>query len=190
MPRGGPSVFSDRSLRELLDSVAARTPAPGGGSSAAFTTALAASLVEMATSFTQDDLDPQFQRAGEMRTRALELAEIELHAYEAVLEALRLPHEDPQRPERIRAAQTEASQSPLEIARVAAELAELGADLAQTGNPNLAGDAIAGALLAEAAAQAAARLVAINLTEGADVAEAAGLARRALAARDAALATP
>ena len=59
-----------------------------------------------------------------------------------------------------------ASQSPLAIAGVGAELAELAADLARTGNRNLAGDAIAGALLAEAAAQAAARLVAINLTEG------------------------
>jgi formiminotetrahydrofolate cyclodeaminase len=173
-----------------LDAVTARTPAPGGGSSAAVATALAASLVEMATSFTQDDLDPQFQRAGEMRTRALELAEIELHAYEPVLEALRLPHDHPQRAERVRAAQAAASQSPLEIARVAAELAELGAELARTGNPNLAGDAIAGALLAEAAAQAAARLVAVNLTDGAEVAEADGLARRALAARDAALRTP
>jgi methenyltetrahydrofolate cyclohydrolase len=167
--------------------VGARTPAPGGGSSAAFATAMAAALVEMATSFTRDDLDAQFQRAGQMRTRALELAEIELHAYEPVLEALRLPHDDPERAERVRAAQSEASQSPLEIARVAAELAELGAELARSGNPNLAGDAIAGALLAEAAAQAAARLVAINLTDGPTVEEAAGLAGRAQAARAQAL---
>jgi methenyltetrahydrofolate cyclohydrolase len=143
----------------------------------------------MAVAFTPDR-NQTAARAGELRARALELAEVELHAYEPVLEALRLPHDDPQRAERVHAAQAEASQSPLEIARVAAELAELGAELARTGNPNLAGDAIAGALLAEAAAQAAARLVAINLTEGVEVAEADGLARGALAARDAALATP
>jgi methenyltetrahydrofolate cyclohydrolase len=167
--------------------VAARTPAPGGGSVAATATALAASLVEMAASFT-GDLDPQFQRAGELRTRALELAEIELHAYEPVLEALRLPREDPERAGRVSAAQTEASKSPLEIARVAADLAELAAELARNGNPNLAGDAIAGALLAEAAAQAASRLVAINLIDGPVVEEAAGHAARAHAARERALA--
>ena len=80
-----------------------------------------------------------------------------------------------------------ASQSPLAIAGIGAELAELASDLARAGNQNLAGDAIAGALLAEAAAQAAARLVAINLTEGAAVSEATEFARRALTARENAL---
>jgi methenyltetrahydrofolate cyclohydrolase len=137
----------------------------------------------MATSFT-GDLDPEFQRAGELRTRALKLAEIELHAYEPVLEALRLPREDPERAVRVSAAQTEASKSPLEIARVSAELAELAAEVAVNGNPNLTGDAIAGALLAEAAAQAAARLVAINLPGDPIAEEAAALAARAGAARE------
>jgi formiminotetrahydrofolate cyclodeaminase len=141
----------------------------------------------MAANFTTD-LTPEFQRAGEMRTRALRLGEIELHAYEPVLEALRLPHEDPERADRISTAQIEASKSPLEIAQVAADLAELAAELARNGNPNLIGDAIAGALLAEAAAQSAARLVAINLTDGPVVDEAAEHARRALAARERALA--
>jgi methenyltetrahydrofolate cyclohydrolase len=140
----------------------------------------------MATNFT-DGLVGEFARAGELRTRALELAEIELHAYEPVLEALRLPREDPQRADRVRTAEVEASQSPLEIARVAADLAELAAELAVNGNPNLNGDAIGGALLAEAAAQAAARLVAINLGSGPVVVEAAGHAARAHAARERAL---
>jgi methenyltetrahydrofolate cyclohydrolase len=150
---------------------------------------VAAALVQMVASFTPDRAE-MAERAGELRAEALDLAEIELHAYEPVLEALRLPREDPRRADRVRVAEAEASRSPLEIARVAAEVAEYAAELARTGNPNLAGDAIAAALLAEAAAQAAARLVAINLTDGVEVAEAAGLARRALAAREAALNTP
>jgi methenyltetrahydrofolate cyclohydrolase len=141
----------------------------------------------MAANFA-DGLDPQFQRAGELRTRALELAETELHAYEPVLEALRLPREDPERAARVSAAEIEASKSPREIAQVAADLAELAAELAVNGNPNLTGDAVAGALLAEAAAQAASRLVAINLTEGPVVEEAAEHAGRARAARNRALA--
>jgi formiminotetrahydrofolate cyclodeaminase len=140
----------------------------------------------MAANFTES-ADQTFVRAGQLRTRALELAEIELHAYEPVLAALRLPRDDPDRAARISTTQAEASQSPLEIAQVAAETAELAAELADSGNPNLSGDAIAGALLAEAAAQAAARLVAINLTDGPIVEQAGEHAARARAARDRAL---
>jgi len=140
----------------------------------------------MAAAFSPDR-EEAAGRARDLQARALELAEIELHAYEPVLEALRLPRDDPRRAERVGAARTGASESPLAIAEVGAELAELAAGLARTGNQNLAGDAIAGALLAEAAAQAAARLVAINLTDGPAVTEAADLARRALAARSDAL---
>jgi methenyltetrahydrofolate cyclohydrolase len=152
---------------------------------AATACALAAAVVEMAANFTQGSA--AFERAGQLRSRALELAEVELHAYEPVLEALRLPHDDPDRTARVEAAEIEASRSPVEIAQVGAELAELAAELARTGNPNLSGDAIAGALIAEAAAQAAARLVAINLTEGPAVEQARQLAGRALAARQRAL---
>jgi formiminotetrahydrofolate cyclodeaminase len=127
------------------------------------------------------------QRAGELRAQSLELAEIELHAYEPVLEALRLPRHDPERAGRVDAARTEASQSPLEVTQLASDVAELAANLAGAGNPNLAGDAIAGALLAEAAAQAAARLVAINLIDGPMVDQAAKYARQAHQARGRAL---
>jgi methenyltetrahydrofolate cyclohydrolase len=127
-------------------------------------------------------------RTRDLRTRALELAEIELDAYAPVLEALRLPRDDPDRAARVDAARTDASQSPLELAQTSAELTELGAQLASGGNPNLAGDAITGVLLAEAAAQAAARLVAINLTDGPMVDQAAVFAGQARAARDRALA--
>jgi methenyltetrahydrofolate cyclohydrolase len=141
----------------------------------------------MAAAFSPDR-DEVERRARGLRGRALGLAETELRAYEPVLEALRLPRDDPERGERVDAARVKASESPLAIAEVGAELAELAADLARTGNQNLVGDAIAGALLAEAAAQAAARLVAINMTDGWAVAQAAELGRRAQAARDDALA--
>jgi formiminotetrahydrofolate cyclodeaminase len=126
-------------------------------------------------------------RTSELRGRALELADIELSAYQPVLDALHLPRDVPDRAARIDAARTKASESPLEVAWVAADVAELAANLARSGNSNLAGDAIAGVLLAEAAAQAAAKLVAINLTDGPMVDQAANLARQAHAARERAL---
>jgi formiminotetrahydrofolate cyclodeaminase len=165
-------ALADRSLGQLLEQVAAESPSPGGGSSCALACALAAGLAEMAAAFTlarQEYADKHERmadlraRAGELRARALELAEEELHVYEAVLNVLREPAEEPGRAERLDAALSDATDSPLAVARAAAEVAELAAEAARTGNRHLRGDAVAGALLAEAACAAAARLAHINL---------------------------
>ena len=79
-----------------------------------------------------------------------------------------LPGDDPARAERIDAALAEASKSPLAIAELAAEIAALGADVADASGAAVRGDAVTGVLLAEAATAAAATLVEINLGERPD----------------------
>ena len=98
----------------------------------------------------------------------MELAELELTSYAPVLEASRLPKDDPTRTERLEHALSDAANPPLEIARVAAEVGGLASDLAATGNRSLEGDANTAAELAAAARRAAARLVEINLSAHAD----------------------
>jgi formiminotetrahydrofolate cyclodeaminase len=190
------SALGGWSVRELLDALAERTPSPGGGTAAACAGAVGAGLVEMAARFSlarepSAEVRPQWaqviERAGQLRARLLELGEIELRAYEPVLAAQRLPRDDPERAAQLRSARSAAAQSPFEIAEACAEVAELGADAARNGNPNLEGDAVTGSLLAEAACRSAARLVELNLPEeeGDLRARWAGdLSRRALAARD------
>jgi formiminotetrahydrofolate cyclodeaminase len=92
------------------------------------------------------------------RDRAAGLADEDAAAYGDVIDAQRAGD-----PARISAALSHASDVPLAVADTAAELAGLAADLAATGRDSVRGDAIAGALLAEAAAAAATRLVEINL---------------------------
>jgi formiminotetrahydrofolate cyclodeaminase len=162
--------------------------------------ALSAALVEMACEFTlardeylerHDRMRTIERRARELRNRALALAEQELHAFEGVLEALRLPEADPGRATRLAEARSAAAQPPFEIALAGAELADLAAEVALTGNPNLLGDAATGTLLAEAGCSAAAKLVAIDLRgtgedprvrAAGELVERAGEARRRLRA--------
>jgi methenyltetrahydrofolate cyclohydrolase len=157
-------MLADRPLNELLDALATDTPAPGGGAGAAWATALAASLVEMAAAFTQDErFTLVSDRAHQLRAEALGLAERDLDAYAPVLEASRLPKDDAEPGGRLLAALSTAAEPPLAVAEAAAEVASLAAVLARTGNPQLRGDAITGATLAEAACRAATSLVEINL---------------------------
>jgi methenyltetrahydrofolate cyclohydrolase len=171
-------------VRSFLDLVAAREPAPGGGAAAAMTAALAAGLVAMAARFSDARLPSAAdaaRQADELRTRAAALADQDAAAYGAVLEAYRLPNDGDgaERRDRIAAALYRAATVPLEIAEIAAQAAGLAAGLAAGGNPNLRGDALAAAHLAEAAARSAAALVDINVGLGRLPGE---LSRRAAAA--------
>jgi methenyltetrahydrofolate cyclohydrolase len=105
------------------------------------------------------------ERASGLRRQALELAERELTSYEPVLAALRLPRDDPSREQRLESTLTEASEPPLAIAEAAAETAVLAARVARASSPSVRGDALTGAVLAEAAGAAAAALVEINLSQ-------------------------
>jgi formiminotetrahydrofolate cyclodeaminase len=190
------TALAGRSLEDLLEDVAARRPAPGGGCASAWTCALGAGLVEMAAAFglarpdqarRADRLRQVHARAGELRATAVVLGERDLESYGPVLEALRLPAEDPGRSERLRAALSAAVEAPLAVAEAAAEVAELAAEARSGGSRHLEGDAAAGALLAEAACRAAGRLVELNLADRPDdgrLARVDGLARRAARARE------
>jgi formiminotetrahydrofolate cyclodeaminase len=187
--------LADQPLGRLLGFVAASDPAPGGGSSAAVAAALGASLLEMAAGLEIARGDSELEdavadRARELRAQALELADRDLSSYAPVIEAQRLPASNPERAERLAAALTEASLTPLAIAENAAETADLAARVTATSNPAVRGDALAGVLIAEAATAAAASLVEINLAraDGPDLARAREARRRAQTAREDALA--
>jgi methenyltetrahydrofolate cyclohydrolase len=191
--------FADQSLHDLLDAVAAQQPVPGGGCTAAWSGALGAGLVEMAANFTL--ARPKYagvhRRMGDLRKEAkglrrelVALGQRDAEAgYEPVLAALRLPEKHPGRERRLEDARSHAAEAPLAVAEAAASVAVLAAETARTGSAQLRGDAITGALLAEAATQAAARLVEINLVGRVDdrLARVAEATRRAGAARDEAL---
>ena len=153
----GSSSFLDASVKEFLDAVPARTPAPGGGAVAAVVLSLAAGLTAMAARFAADEWVRRAEivgRAEELRARAEPLADADANAYGAFM-----AERTDENVERIVAI-------PFELVEIAAEVAELAAIVAADGNPNVSGDAAAGADMAAAVASIAARLVGINARSG------------------------
>ena len=193
MGSSDPARFGDATVRAFLDALAAGRPAPSGGAATALAGALGAALVEMSAALWRDDAGAGArERAAAARERLLLAADDDAAEYATVLEAQRLPRERSDRAERVAAALRAAAEPPLAIAELAAEVAELAAGVAQSGKASLRGDATAGALLAEAAARTAARLVEINLATAGETGDAASralaAAARAAAARERALA--
>jgi formiminotetrahydrofolate cyclodeaminase len=161
--------YLEQPLADFLDSVASGESAPGGGSVAAVAVALAAGLCSMAAHLSADhlaDAAELTERAERLRRRVAPLAQEDATAYGRVLAVYRASRDPEERQQRIRTALSGAADVPLAVAEVGAMVAEIAGHLAREGNPNLRGDAVAAALLAEAGARAAAVLVEINLGAG------------------------
>jgi formiminotetrahydrofolate cyclodeaminase len=165
-----------QSVERFLEAVASDAPSPGGGSSSAVAAALAAALVEMSGRLARRA--DVVEAAGRLRHEALKLAEEELTSYAPVLIARTSDERS--------TALAAASEPPARVAEVAAQVAALGLDVADSSSTAVRGDALAGVALAEAAASAAARLVAINVGSGAVLERARDAERRALRARSSA----
>ena len=147
--------------------MSAATPAPGAGAVVAVTASLAASLTAMAagssTRHLPDAADVVAQALA-ARDCLLPLAQQDGEVYAGVLAARGLPKESPERRDALRRALEHASEIPHELARTAAEVADLADRVAAEGNPHLQGDAATAALLARTAVTAAVGLVEANLS--------------------------
>ncbi|MGH3519049.1 MAG: cyclodeaminase/cyclohydrolase family protein [Haloechinothrix sp.] len=160
------AAVRNTTVGQFLDDVAARTPAPGGGGVAAVAVGAAAALVAMAARFAEGELTKLADRADRIRAEVIPLVEADAEAYGAVLDAYRLPRQQPDRLEQIATALRAAADVPLRIAQAGSEVATLASRLATQGNRNLVGDAHTAVLLAEGATRAAAGLVRINAEAG------------------------
>jgi formiminotetrahydrofolate cyclodeaminase len=190
-PEGAKDDVLSLSVGELLAQVSARTPAPGAGAVAAVVVGLAAGLASMAGRFSDghwDGATSAAESAEALRRRAEPLAAKDGQSYAAVLAAYRLTEQPGShaRAGAIASALVGAAEVPLEVAAIGAGVARIAADLVEHGNPNLRGDAAAGALFAGAGARVAAALVAINLASAADDRPVTEAAAHAAAAGEAA----
>lgn len=173
-------AFRTLTLEEFAESLAARTPAPGGGAVAAVTAAHAAALGSMVLEFTLGK--PRFAgheaangssraRLSELRHAALALADRDAEAYGALNALWKLPKDSPARASAWDGAVAEAIDAPQAILDAAAEVACICASLAGRTNPALESDRAIAVDLARVAARAAAHNVEVNLPSVTDAAD-------------------
>jgi len=169
------SAFSQLSVGDFLEMVAAKIPAPGGGAVASCTGGLAAALASMVVAYSLGkkhlaDHQPRLDAAAAALERAralmMELAEEDAAAYAAVNELSRLPEGDPRRAEQLGPAQAAAIAAPMSVAAGAADLLRLFEDLAPITNRHLRSDLAIAAVLAAATARSALWNVRVNVPPG------------------------
>lgn len=176
--------FADETLRE--------SPAPGGGSVAAYMGALGAALGTMVANLSAhkpgwDDRWEEFSRWAdkgvELEAELLHLVDEDTEAFNRIMAAFGMPKntdEDKRlRSKAIQKATLFAAQVPLETMKASFKAFEICKEMAETGNPNSVSDAGVGALAARAAVLGAGLNVKINASSLKDKAQAEALINEA-----------
>ncbi len=177
---GYPSVPEDALVAKRTDAfvheVSRDSPAPGGGSVAALAGALGAALASMVANLTVgkpgyesafDDMAAAAEEAQAVKDRLLQAVDEDTRAFNAYMDALRLPKgteaEKAARKAAMQAGLKQAVAVPLETARLGLRAMALARRAAESGNKNSVSDAGVGAQMAFACVGGACLNVRINL---------------------------
>ena len=170
-------MITDRTIGEFLDALASSAPTPGGGSAGALVGALGAALLAMVGNLTAgkkgyETVEGEMRRlvaeSDRLRGALARLADEDVKVFGEVMAAYRMPRDDhgnggrEVRRAAIQAALRNATETPLALARICAEVIELAAAAAEEGNTNVVSDAGVGVVAAHAALRAAALNVYVN----------------------------
>ena len=163
----------DDTIAAFLYQLAARVPAPGGGTTAALHAAQAAALLAMVARYSNgarydaELMNRIIAESDSLRQDALALAEADAAAFGAVAQAYRLPREtEAERQDRsasISSALAGAARPPADVIRTALLLTSLAEELLPAGNRNMITDLAAAAVAVRAAVDTARLFIEIDL---------------------------
>lgn len=164
-----------QSLAGFAEETASESPAPGGGSIAAYVGTLGISLATMVANLSShkkgwDDRWAEFsdwaEKGEALRKQLLALVDADTRAFDAIMGAFGLPKstdaEKRTRTEAIQTATRQAIEVPLQVMKLSLSSMEVIEAMAELGNPNSVSDAGVGALCARTAVLGAYLNVRIN----------------------------
>jgi methenyltetrahydrofolate cyclohydrolase len=168
-------MITQHSVATFLDELAGGAPTPGGGSAAAVIGAMGAALLSMVCNVTlgkkgleavESDMKAVRDESERLRARLTAMVAEDIAAFDGLMAAYRLPKSDDEeksrRAEAIQANLRAATETPLDCARVCAQVVALARRAAEKGFAGVISDAGVGVLAANSALRSAALNVYIN----------------------------
>jgi len=142
-------MLKDLGFTELLDEIASKSPAPGGGSAAAVAGAIGCSLLCMVSNLTigrkkYADVEPQVKEilaeATKLRERFASLIDEDKNAFLELFKFFKLKELTPEQEEQMKAAEARAIGVPQQVMETALAAMKLADKLAVIGNKNAISD--------------------------------------------------
>lgn len=161
----------------FLDELAAPTPTPGGGSASAYTGAMAASLLTMYTGLTlarksyaavHIEMQRVRDEAAELKESLSQAVDQDARAFEAVMEASKMPKGSAERVVAMQDAMKQAAFVPMRVAEDSARVLQLVRGVMGKGLKSAGSDLTVATFLAQAAVKSALENVRVNLEAIAD----------------------
>jgi formiminotetrahydrofolate cyclodeaminase len=169
-------MLAKLSVVEFLEKTASSDPVPGGGSIAALSAALAASLSEMVANLTmgkkdyapaEEEMKMISKEASRYRNKLSQDIDKDSDAYRQVIAAFKLPKDTEekkeQREQAIQVGLKQAALVPLGVAKDAFKIIDLAKQVVKKGNKNAVTDGAVAAMMARTAVLSALYNVKINL---------------------------
>lgn len=159
------------SLSDFTEKLSSKAAVPGGGGASALVGALGAALASMVGNLTvgkpkyaavEEDVKALMLRAKAAEKKLLSLIDEDARAFEPLSRAYGIPKDDPAREGIMEKALYDASQPPLEMMRVCAEVTDVLSEMLNKGSVLAVSDVGVGAALAAAAMKGASLNVFIN----------------------------
>ncbi len=169
-------MIKDMPIQQFLNELASKASTPGGGGAAAVSGAMGAALISMVANFTigkkgyeevDEDAKAILAKSEKLRTKLTDAIKDDVDVFNRVMSSYRMPKESDEekaaRSTEIQAALKEATDVPLECARLCREVVNLSQPIADKGNKNVISDAGVAALAGYAGLRSAALNVYINI---------------------------
>ena len=164
-------------IKEFLSELASSSPAPGGGSVAALSGALGASLSSMVCNLTigkdkynnvQNEIKKVLNKSEHLCKKLTKLIDKDTEAFNTVMKAFKMPKETEEqkntRSKVIQEAYRLAANVPFETAKTCEEILEVAMVVAKKGNQSSITDAAISAIMAKAGVEGAILNIKINLS--------------------------
>ena len=170
-------MLKDLGLKEFIAQTASNEPVPGGGSIAALSGGISASLAEMVANLTigkkkyvevEEEMKIVAAKLEKLRYEFLDMIDEDANSFDLVMQAFKLPKETDEdkaiRTQKIQEGLKVAALSPLEIARKSFEMMELCETVVDKGNSNAVTDGMVASMMARTSVLSAILNVRINLS--------------------------
>jgi len=166
------SPLASMTVSGFIDELSSESPAPGGGSVSALAASMGAALASMVAVLShtkkgfeskQADLDRISVRAQQLKGELLAAVDADTAAFDRLLEAMRMPQDNPERANALADATVGAAEIPLGVLERCPEVIALCREIGRIGLQASLSDAGVGAQMGRAAAAGAYQNVCINL---------------------------